>query len=339
MARKIPEIHQRVDRILAIRLESRTPLCYRNEAPSRLGGAFRTRDGTMTKTTVCIGSALWDVIGHSDGPMSEGFDRPGRISRHPGGVAFNVAAALVKAGVTPTMLTAIGNDPDGDALVAAMVSGGIDCAYTTRVDRRTDMYMAIEHEGSLFGAVADCASLEAAGNSIFTPLVSGALTKAPPFDGFAIIDGNLPVPVLEAAANSGVLASARVLFVPASPGKAKRMTAVLQASGATLCVNRFEAEIICDTTFTTAIEASAGLAALACSAIVTDGNATAAYFDGNQTYTTVPPKVDVLRVTGAGDAFLAGFVAAEMQGADPLASLEAAAATAAKHISEPKLDL
>ena len=60
---------------------------------------------------------------------------------------MNVAYALVRAGVTPTFLSAIGKDTDGDALITHMATHGIACQHITRVDDRTDMYMAIEHEG------------------------------------------------------------------------------------------------------------------------------------------------------------------------------------------------
>ena len=289
----------------------------------------------MSVETLCIGSALWDVIGHADRPMEMGFDRPGRISRHPGGVALNVAYALVRSGVTPTMLTAIGRDPDGDTLIAQMASDGVDCQQITRVNDRTDMYMAIEHEGDLFGAVADCAALEKAGTTIFDPLTDGRIGDGGGFKGTAIIDGNLPVPVLEHVVESGILAEATVLFVPASPGKARRMTAILNAAGATICVNRIEAEIICNSSFDDSWEAAIALAALGCSAIVTDSARPASLIRDGNLYSTTPPDVEVFRITGAGDAFLAGFVAAQLEGRNDPACLDAAAAAAALYISEP----
>lgn len=289
----------------------------------------------MNNRTLCIGSALWDVIGHADRPMEEGFDRPGVISRHPGGVALNVAYALQGAGVRPTLLSAIGKDADGDALVARMTEDGIDCDYLTRVEGRTDIYMAIEHDGHLFGAVADCASLENAGASIFEPVRDGRVSGAAPFSGVAVIDGNLPIPVLAEVVETGLLQDADVLFVPASPGKARRMSTILRAAQATICVNRIEAEIICDASFRGSEEAARALADLGCSAIVTDGGNVATLVCGESMAQTAPPVVDVVRVTGAGDSFLAGFVAARISGANDATCLDAAADMAARHISDP----
>ena len=75
---------------------------------------------------LCIGSVLWDVIGRAAMPMHLGADVPGRITRLPGGVAMNIAMALVRFGLRPAVLTAIGRDADGAALVAACARLGID---------------------------------------------------------------------------------------------------------------------------------------------------------------------------------------------------------------------
>src|SRR6056297_995452 len=65
---------------------------------------------------LCIGSVLWDVIGRSAGHMRPGADVPGRITRHPGGVAFNIALTLLRFGMRPALLSVLGRDPQGDEL-------------------------------------------------------------------------------------------------------------------------------------------------------------------------------------------------------------------------------
>ena len=67
---------------------------------------------------VCIGSALWDVVGRSDRKMKMGHDVPGRILRIPGGVAMNIAMALRKHGAPVSLLTSVGTDSAGRDLLA-----------------------------------------------------------------------------------------------------------------------------------------------------------------------------------------------------------------------------
>lgn len=287
----------------------------------------------------CIGAALWDVIGRADGPMPPGGDVPGRIAAAPGGVALNVAAALARAGLRPVLLSAVGCDPEGDALVAACDAAGIGTDHLLRDPALpTDRYLAIEAGGALVAAVADARSLEAAGARILAPLADGRLgTAAAPFAGTAVIDGNLSAALLAEIAGSPLLAAADLRVVAAAPGKAVRLRPLLGHPRAVLHVNRTEAGLVCGADFADAPAAAAGLvAAGAARAIVTDGAGAAAdaVRDG-PVVTGRPAPVTVLRVTGAGDAFLAAHLAAEAAGADRPAALAAALDAAARHIATP----
>jgi pseudouridine kinase len=71
------------------------------------------------------------VIGRSPAQMRLGSDVPGRITRLPGGVAMNIAMTLARFGLRPAVLTAIGRDAEGDALVAACAALGVSTALPT----------------------------------------------------------------------------------------------------------------------------------------------------------------------------------------------------------------
>ncbi|MEX2520623.1 MAG: PfkB family carbohydrate kinase, partial [Paracoccaceae bacterium] len=113
---------------------------------------------------ICIGSVLWDVIGRAPLAMPPGADRPGRIHRRPGGVAMNIAAALARRGLRPTLLSQVGADENGDALVAAAAALGCETGFLSRDPAiATDMYMAIEDPSGLIAAIAAAHGLEEAG--------------------------------------------------------------------------------------------------------------------------------------------------------------------------------
>ena len=289
------------------------------------------------KPVLCVGSALWDIIASASADMIDGADIAGIVRRRMGGVALNVAVALVRSGQPAALLTAIGKDAEGDALIKALQAEGVDCSYVTRCDDPTDSYLAVEHpNGDIFAAIADCASLEKAGDSILTPLMDGRLADAKtPWQGAIVVDGNIPVSVMETLAHSDAVAGADLSFVPASPGKARRMRAALKASKATLFVNLGEAEILCDSTFANSnIAASALLALGAGRAIVTDGPNSATICTRQTSVSLTPPPVKSHSTTGAGDVFLAAVLTAEQ---DPknsiLDALQAAIDAAAAHIS------
>ena len=264
---------------------------------------------------LCIGSALWDIIGRTPVALRLGGDVPGRILRLPGGVALNIAVTLARFGLRPALLTAIGRDAEGDALIAACARLGVGTDHVYRSDDLpTDIYMAIEAANGLIAAVADARSLEAAGARILRALSDGTLaSEATPWPGLIALDGNLTEALLADIAASPLFARADLRLAPASPGKAQRLRPLLGHPGATLYANLAEARVLAHSDANTAAEAAEAL--LACGAhrvLVTDGGrACADGLRGAGILTANPAQVMVARVTGAGDTFMAAHIVAE----------------------------
>ncbi|MGC9419456.1 MAG: PfkB family carbohydrate kinase, partial [Rhodovulum sp.] len=212
---------------------------------------------------LCIGAVLWDVIGRSRGAMALGDDLPGRITRRPGGVALNVAAALAREGMRPVLLGAIGEDAEGHALCAVCDGMGIETAHLHRATQHpTDIYIAIEADQGLVGAVADTAGLEAAGAAILAPLSDGRLgADGAPFRGIAVVDGNLPEALLAEVAAGPALARADLRLAPASPAKARRIAPLMGDRRVTLYLNRAEAGVLLGRVFPDAATAGGALRA------------------------------------------------------------------------------
>lgn len=289
-----------------------------------------------TRPIPCIGSVLWDIVGRHGHAMRIGDDRPGQIERLPGGVAMNVAMTLVRFGLAPTVLTVIGTDREGEELIAECSARGVATDFALRRDDLpTDRYMAVEGMGTLVAAIADARSLEAAGGAILAPLRDGRLgSPEAPFDGPAVIDGNLPEALLDEIVADPAFACADLRVVPASPGKAGRLRPLLSAARATLYLNRLEANLLAETDFRSSAEAATALAAAGpARVIVTDGDRAATDCDGAQIVTAHPPVVEARRVTGAGDTFMAAHLAAEARGHGRAFALEAALQTAATYVA------
>lgn len=291
---------------------------------------------TRAPDILCIGSALWDVIGRSPAAMRVGSDVPGRIATLPGGVALNIAMALARQGLRPALLSAVGRDIEGDALVALCDQLGIETAHLYRSDDLpTDRYMAIEGAGGLIAAIADAHSLEAAGAHILAPLTDDPLGDADaPYAGLVALDGNLTEALLAEIAAHPAMARADLRVAPASPGKAERLQPFLRAGRGTLYVNLEEAGLLCRDTFDTARDAAAALVSRgAARAIVTDGGRACCDATADGAVTRTPPQVLVARVTGAGDTFMAAHLAAERAGASRADALDRALDTAARYVS------
>jgi len=285
---------------------------------------------------LCIGSVLWDVIGRTASHMRVGSDVPGRISRVPGGVAMNIAMTLTRFGVAPALLTAIGQDEEGQELLSAASQMGMITNYIYRsADLPTDVYMAIEGANGLVAALADAHSLEAAGDKILHPLSDGRLASAQsPYRGIIALDGNLTQSLLTEISESSLFCAADLRVAPASPGKAERLLPLLRHPRATLYVNLEEAGLICKAEFNSAADAAQALTARgATRALVTDGARPAALASAGQLWCESPPEVLVTRVTGAGDTFMASHIAAEIRGVSGAEALHVALVTAANYVS------
>ncbi len=291
---------------------------------------------THAPDILCVGSVLWDVIGRSPKAMRLGSDQPGRIIRLPGGVAMNIAMTLVRFGMRPGLLSVVGQDSPGDALLAEVRALGINTDFLYRSeDLPTDSYMAVEGANGLVAAIADAHSLEQAGGKILRPLEDGRLgTSETPWRGPIALDGNLTEDLLRDISSSALFGTADLRVAPASPGKAERLRAFLGHPRATFYVNLDEAGLICARDF-----ADAGAAALAlrdqgaARVLVTDGGRMAAEAAGDELRTVQPPSVMVTRVTGAGDTFMAAHIASEVQGANPGMALARALDAAASYVS------
>ncbi|MEM8731860.1 MAG: PfkB family carbohydrate kinase [Pseudomonadota bacterium] len=289
-----------------------------------------------SRTILCIGSVLWDVIGRSPLHMRRGADVPGRITRLPGGVALNIAMTLVRFGMTPVLLSAVGRDSEGEDLVRACEGLGLDTGHLYRSDDLpTDRYMAVEGANGLIAAIADAHSLEAAGGKILRPLLDGAFgQKDRPYDGLVALDGNLTQALLDEISQHPAFSRADLRVAPASPGKASRLLPFLTAGRATLYVNLEEAGLLAGCQFDTSQAAAQHLVERgAARVVVTHGDQAASDADRNAVITQTPPEVLVTRVTGAGDTFMAAHIAAGARGLDRAASMSQALDAAATYVS------
>lgn len=290
----------------------------------------------MSAQVICIGSVLWDIVGRTPRSMALSNDVPGRIERLPGGVALNIAQALAKFNITPAALTAIGQDTEGDDLMAASAALGLDMQYVHRPrDLPTDCYMAIEGANGLVAAIADAHSLETVGNAILTPLSDGRLGSADvPYPGLIALDGNLTLALLQDIAQNPLFAAADLRIAPASPGKAERLRPFLTHGRGTLYVNLEEAGILVDRLFDSSHDAARALLDVgAARVMVTHGGRDASFGTPEGVISQTPPPVTVKRITGAGDTFMAAHIAAELRGEAPADALNAALVAAASYVS------
>ena len=235
-----------------------------------------------------------------------------------------------------SLLTSLGDDAAGRELLMAATERGMETAFV-HVSLRfpTDQYMAIEGANGLIAAIADAHSLEEEADQVIAPLMDGRVAGSDAaFAGVLVCEGNLPQATLEKLNAMAWLAEADVRLAPASPGKAERLAGFCGHRHATIYVNLIEANILLGRKETqSAVAAEALVGRGFARVMVTDGPAPAAVASADGVFQGQPPEVDVKRVTGAGDVFMASHIAAELRGGAGQDALDFALDQTARYIS------
>ncbi|MDI6900713.1 MAG: carbohydrate kinase family protein [Anaerosomatales bacterium] len=278
---------------------------------------------TRASAIVCGGANL-DVFGFSRDRVRMADSNPGDVRTGHGGVGRNIAENLARLGVEVSLVTAVGADGDGRALLRACERAGIDTSMAVTAEGLpTSRYLAIlDERHDLVVAVNDMRAAEA-----MTPdVLAGASERLSAAD-VVVLDTNLPEPALLAIA--GQAGRAPLVVDTVSAPKAVRARGIL-GSVHTVKTNRAEAAALlgADADLEPAALVDALLDRGVRRAVVTLGPEGSVAGEGAERVALPAPRVTVGNATGAGDAFTAGLAYAALDGAPLRRALGLAAALA-----------
>ena len=282
---------------------------------------------------LCIGSILWDIIGYSITPLARGDDKEGIISRQPGGVAMNLAVRLSRYGITPAIISALGDDTAGLELIEICKKHSIiwdDILVCPK--RRTDFYMAIEDPDGVALAIADTRLLTENKRKVLNPLISGRYKN---WNSPIILDSNLSSEVLEELRYNSAFKNSDFRLAPGSPSKVDRLIMFLTHSGSNIYLNLKEANYILRKTFQSSVDAALEILSYGLnSVLVTNGEGTACFAQGNELIKLKPPTVKVSKLTGAGDVLMATHITKLLERSSNYDAMSFALEETSKFISE-----
>ncbi|MFF0719692.1 carbohydrate kinase family protein [Micromonospora sp. NPDC003816] len=304
------------------------------------GSGVRTGTGTRRVSpagrVLVVGDVITDVVAVLTTPLARGTDTPASIRFTGGGQAANTAAWLTTQNVPVTLVGAVGDDGAGRDRIAELTAVGVDCAVRTvpGIGTGTVIVLAGEDERTMV--------TERGANVRLRPeQVDAALAEAPEashlhLSGYTLLDPeSRPAGrhALAAARERGLTTS--VDAASAAPLRAVGPAAFLSwVRGVDLLlVNTDEATVLAG-----GLDPAAqgrALAATARRVVVKRGGAGATWVERTGTLVTSPARrVAVVDVTGAGDAFAAGLLAAWLTGATPEAALNRATDLGAAAVSQ-----
>jgi pseudouridine kinase len=178
---------------------------------------------TGTRPVVVVGGANLDVKASLGATAVSASSNPGRVTLAPGGVARNIAHALVRLGEPVRLMAAVADDIAGSLLLRHCTECGIDTRLVRRVPAPTGVYVAtLAAGGDLMIGVSDMAATEALGPDAIAE-IEAELRQA----GCVVADANLRADTLVAMARLCAAALLPLVIEPVSVAKAARIEAVL----------------------------------------------------------------------------------------------------------------
>jgi len=257
-----------------------------------------------------VGSAGIDVKGRPQDELNWGTPNLGTVKNSVGGVARNVAENLAHLEIETVLLTAVGEDEEGERVISNTESAGVNCDLVIRIpDASTGMYMALlKGDGELNVAISDF--------DVMQYLDSDTLMAQEPLFRDAemiVIDATLTDEAMETVFELAARYEIPICADPTNPTLASKLCSYL--SQLYLIVpNALETVSLCDVTGAahdrdTALQTARNLVGLGTEiAVVTLGEKGIAYADSSGGGFIRSMKTKVVDSTGAGDAFTAASI-------------------------------
>jgi sugar/nucleoside kinase (ribokinase family) len=274
-----------------------------------------------------IGDVMIDIIARPEGPLARGSDRRASISFQPGGSAANQAAWLASLGVAVDFVARVGL-ADVQSETARLEAIGVTPHLIGDPAHETGRLVALVDADGERSFLTDRGANDALrSGDIPDALIEGAACLH--LSGYSFFAASPRAAVLDA------MGRARDKPISVDPASAE----FLREAGA----DRFlawtrGAAILFPNAEEAAILAGADDPETQCArlsshyplVVVKRGAAGCEAAQGARRYRVNAPNIEAVDTTGAGDAFVAAFLAARLSGADIHAALERAAAAGAQ---------
>jgi pseudouridine kinase len=268
-----------------------------------LGRAYVLPD---KRPVVCMGAANLDRKLRSLAPLALHTSNPASQAESFGGVARNIAENLARLGTPVALLTAVGSDSSGAALLAHAESAGIDTHGALRLDdAASGTYTAVlDANGDMVVALADMALYDR-----LTPSFVAAREAQLAAGTLVVADLNLPLDTVDALLAQARRSGVALVLVAVSEPKMARLPQAL-AGARLLIMNGGELAARVGRTLDDEAALEAAMREVqaqgARDVVVTRGAAGVLLTlpDGAIARLNAP-QAEVVDVTGAGDAFAA----------------------------------
>jgi pseudouridine kinase len=193
---------------------------------------------------IVIGGAGVDLIGRLEGELRSGTSNPANIRTSFGGVARNVAENLARLGQVVILVTAIGDDHNGEELEKQVRGAGVNTNYILRTDdHSTGSYLGVVNQSGILQFALDDINATSSLTPEYIRSLVGIFREA----SLVVIDSNLPDDTLRTIFSQARRTKIPVCADPTSTNLAGKLRPFLDRLKL-ITPNRSEAGILCEQT-------------------------------------------------------------------------------------------
>jgi pseudouridine kinase len=254
-----------------------------------------------------IGSASLDIVGRTSAPIRFATSNPGILSSSVGGSARNIAENLARLGMHPVLISAVGDDPEGERVLGETSAAGVDVEHCLQLKgQRTGAYLAVlDDQGALHLGLDDMPTI--------AWITSDHLRSCNDlFKGAAalVVDANLPPKSLATAISLASRHKVPIVADTTSVSLARRLQPHLKKLWL-ITPNEAEAAALCPRPVPHAdaprvIEAARYLVSQGVGvAVITMAEFGVGYATADSSGHIPAPRIEIIDPTGAGDALTA----------------------------------
>jgi len=262
---------------------------------------------------VCIGAVLIDELYHCHENVIQATSNPSSCKKNIGGVMGNIARHLSLIDINTEFITVLGNDTDANYIIDHFAQLGLSLQYSYRTNAPTGKYVAIHEPNGQLSTAVCTNTLTQLITEQFLESRKDVLKSA----DLIVADTNLEIEALCWLNHFAFIENKKLIIEPVSIIKARKLSEMPINGVFMITPNEVELQSILLDETANSHQLAATLIKKGINQIwVRKGSEGSVIYKNDLQLELSVPEINIKDSTGAGDAALAGWIFAHLDGYD-----------------------